>query len=55
MWFSNICSEREGKQKNGISYGSMHFLGYPKGTRGGLFYDLIDNKMLMETNVTFLE
>ncbi|KAA0051846.1 retrotransposon protein, putative, Ty1-copia subclass [Cucumis melo var. makuwa] len=29
--------------------------GYPKGTRGGYFYDSKDNKVLVSTNATFLE
>ncbi|KAA0060254.1 gag/pol protein [Cucumis melo var. makuwa] len=31
------------------------FVGYPKGTRGGYFYDLKDNKVFVLTNATFLE
>ena len=31
------------------------FLGYPKGTRGGLFYSPSDKKIFVSTNVTFLE
>ena len=31
------------------------FVGYPKGTRGGLFYSPRDNKVFASTNATFLE
>ncbi|KAA0066490.1 gag/pol protein [Cucumis melo var. makuwa] len=31
------------------------FVGYPKGTRGGYFYDPKDNKVFVSTNATFLE
>ena len=31
------------------------FVGYPKGTRGGLFYSPSDKKVFVSTNVTFLE
>ena len=31
------------------------FMGYPKGTRGGLFYSTQDNKLFVSTNVVFLE
>ena len=31
------------------------FTGYPKESRDGLFYDPLDNKVLVLTNVTFLE
>ena len=31
------------------------FVGYPKGTRGGLFYSPSDKKEFVSTNVTFLE
>ena len=31
------------------------FIGYPKGTRGGLFYSPSDKKVFVSTNVTFLE
>ena len=31
------------------------FVGYPKGTRGGLFYSAQDNKVFVSTNATFLE
>ena len=31
------------------------FVGYPKGTRGGLFYSPQDNKVFVSTNATFLE
>ena len=31
------------------------FVGYPKGTRGGLFYSTQDNKVFVSTNATFLE
>ena len=31
------------------------FVGYPKGTRGGLFYSPQDKKVLVSTNATFLE
>ena len=30
-------------------------LGYPKGTRGGLFYSTQDNKVFVSTNAVFLE
>ena len=31
------------------------FVGYPKGTRGGLFYSPLDKKVFVSTNATFLE
>ena len=31
------------------------FVGYPKGTRGDLFYSPSDKKVFVSTNVTFLE
>ena len=31
------------------------FVGYPKGTRGGLFYSPSDKKVFISTNATFLE
>ena len=31
------------------------FIGYPKGTRGGLFYSPSDKKVFVLTNATFLE
>ena len=31
------------------------FVGYPKGTRGGLFYSPQDNKVFVSFNATFLE
>ena len=31
------------------------FVGYPKGTRGGYFYDPKANKVFVSTNSTFLE
>ncbi|KAL0561324.1 hypothetical protein IC582_001749 [Cucumis melo] len=31
------------------------FVGYPKGARGGYFYDPKDNKVFVSTNATFLE
>ena len=31
------------------------FIGYPKGTRGGLFYSPLDKKVFVSTNATFLE
>ena len=31
------------------------FVGYPKGTRGGLFYSPSDKKLFVSTNATFLE
>ena len=31
------------------------FVGYPKGTRGGLFYSPSDKKVFVSTNVTFLK
>ena len=31
------------------------FVGYPKGTRGGLFYSPVDKKVFVSTNATFLE
>ena len=31
------------------------FVGYPKGTRGGLFYSPSNKKVLVSTNATFLE
>ena len=31
------------------------FIGYPKGTRGGLFYSPSDKKVFVSTNATFLE
>ena len=31
------------------------FVGYPKGTKGGLFYDPQDKKVFVSTNTTFLE
>ena len=31
------------------------FVGYPKGTRGGLFYRPTDKKVFVSINVTFLE
>ena len=31
------------------------FVGYPKGTRGGLFYCPLDKKVFVSTNATFLE
>ena len=30
------------------------FVGYPKGTRGGLFYSPQDNKVFVSTNAMFL-
>ena len=31
------------------------FVGYPKGTRGGLFYSFSDKKVFVSTHATFLE
>ena len=31
------------------------FIGYPKGTKGGIFYNLRDKKAFVSTDVTFLE
>ena len=31
------------------------FVGYPKGTRGGLFYSPSDKKVFVSKNVAFLE
>ena len=31
------------------------FVGYPKGTRGGLFYSPTDKKVFVLTNATFLQ
>lgn len=31
------------------------FVGYPKGTKGGLFYDLKEQKVIISTHATFLE
>ena len=31
------------------------FVGYPKGTRGGLFYSPQEKKVFVSTNATFLE
>ena len=31
------------------------FVGYPKGTRGGLFYSPSDKKLFVSTNATFLK
>ena len=31
------------------------FIGYPKGTRGGMFYNLKENKVIVSTYTTFLE
>ena len=31
------------------------FIGYPKGTRGGIFYNLRDKKVFVSTHATFLE
>ena len=33
----------------------VFFVGYPKGTVGGLFYSLKDNKVFVSTNVEFLK
>ena len=31
------------------------FIGYPKGTRGGIFYILKEKKVIVSTHATFLE
>ena len=31
------------------------FIGYPKGTRDGIFYNLKENKVIISTHPTFLE
>ena len=31
------------------------FIGYPKGTRGGIFYNIKNKKVFMSTHATFLE
>ena len=31
------------------------FIGYPKGTKGGLFYDPLDKKVIVSTNAIYLE
>ena len=31
------------------------FIGYPKGTRGGIFYNPKENKVIASTHATFLE
>ena len=31
------------------------FVGYPKGTRGGLFYNSSNKKVIVSTHATFLE
>lgn len=31
------------------------FMGYPKGTRGGLFYSPIDTKIVVNTNAKYLK
>ena len=33
----------------------VFFVGYPKGTVGGLFYNLKDNKVFVSTNAEFLK
>ena len=33
----------------------VFFIGYPKGTIGGLFYSHKDNKVFVSTNAKFLE
>ena len=33
----------------------VFFVGYPKGTVGGLFYSYNDNKVFVSTNAKFLE
>ena len=33
----------------------VFFVGYPKGTIGGLFYNHKDNKVFVSTNAKFLE
>ena len=33
----------------------VFFVGYPKGTIGGLFYSHKDNKVFVSTNANFLE
>ena len=33
----------------------VFFVGYPKGTVGGLFYSLKDNKVFVSTNAEFLK
>ena len=35
--------------------GVVFFVGYRKGTVGGLFYDHKDNKLFVSTNAKFLE
>ena len=31
------------------------FIGYPKGTRGGIFYNSKEKKVIVSTHATFLE
>ena len=33
----------------------MHFIGYPKGTRGEIFYSTKDKNVFVSTHATFLE
>ncbi|TYJ96752.1 Retrovirus-related Pol polyprotein from transposon TNT 1-94 [Cucumis melo var. makuwa] len=37
------------------SFKVSQFVGYPKETRGGIFFDLQENRVFVSTNVTFLE
>ena len=42
---------RPGRMRNGTS----RFVGYPKDTKGYLFYDPQEQKVIVSTNVRFLE
>ena len=50
---THVLKGKTGKLKPCIEV--CMFVGYPKGTRGGLFYSPLDKKVFVSTNATFLE
>lgn len=51
--FRGISKRKENKLESRIDM--CPFVGYPRGTKGGLFYDPKDKKVMVSTYVRFLE
>ena len=54
MGVSGTRAERKDREVGTLQEVCM-FVGYPKGTRGGLFYSPSDNKVFVSKNATFLK
>ena len=50
---AHVLNKRENKLESRTEV--CLFVGYPKGTRGGLFYNSKDKKVIVSTHATFLE